>query len=238
MRLTETIKYYIHRILPRRVNDALNKLRTRKLRNRSPKEIFTDYFHKNKWGGIDSVSGPGSDNSQTVIVKQAISQILKEYRISTILDIPCGDFNWMKQVDFGDATYIGADIVPELIKNNSMYANDKTKFQVIDLINESLPKSDLVIVRDCFIHFSNGDVLKSLRNIINSGSTYLLTTTFTDRSFNGDILTGQWRAINLQIKPFSFGNPRMIINEGCTEEDGKYSDKSLSLWKISEISLS
>lgn len=235
MRLIDKIKYYTHKILPRRINDELKNFQARKLRNRTPREIFTDYFHKNYWGGAESVSGPGSDDSQTAVVKQAISQILREYRVSTILDIPCGDFNWMRQVDLGNSKYMGADIVPELIEKNKRHVNDRIKFQVIDLINESLAKADLIIVRDCFIHFSNADVHKSLRNIVDSGSTYLLTTTFTDRPVNGDIFTGQWRAINLQQEPFYFGTPIILINEGCTEEDGKYSDKSLGLWKISEI---
>ena len=40
-----------------------------------------------------------------------------------MLDIPCGDFYWMKEVDLKDIEYIGADIVDELIKKN----NDKFK---------------------------------------------------------------------------------------------------------------
>jgi hypothetical protein len=34
-----------------------------------------------------------------------------------LLDIPCGDFNWMKLLNLG-VDYIGADIVGELIAEN------------------------------------------------------------------------------------------------------------------------
>jgi hypothetical protein len=63
----------------------------------------------------------------------------------------------------------------------------------------------------------------------------LLTTTFTEHPQNQDILTGQWREINLELEPFSLPKPLLPVNEECTEADGKYADKSLGLWRISEI---
>ena len=79
------------------------------------------------------------------------------------------------------------------------------------------------------------DALAALKNIKRSGSRYLLTTTFTERDSNMDIQTGQWRPLNMLKPPFSFPSPIMIINEKCTEGDGSWGDKSLGLWKISDI---
>ena len=48
-----------------------------------------------------------------------------------------------------------------------------------DIVSEPLPESyDLVISRHTTIHLKNGDVKKAVKNFINSGSKYLLTTTY------------------------------------------------------------
>jgi hypothetical protein len=41
-----------------------------------------------------------------------------------------------------------------------------------------------------------------------------------------------WRPLNLEIAPFNLGKPIALINEDSKERRGKYSDKSLGLWKI------
>ena len=68
-------------------------------------------------------------------------------------------------------------------------------------------------------------------------SKYLLTTTFTNRQLNEDITTGSWRTLNLQINPFRFPEPKIIINENCSEQDYKYIDKSLALYLIEDIKI-
>jgi hypothetical protein len=51
---------------------------------------------------------------------------------------------------------------------------------------------------------SVNDIFLALNNICESNSKYLLTTTFTERSCNADIATGQWRTLNLQIPLSTF----------------------------------
>ena len=73
--------------------------------------IFTEIYKKNQWGDKDTISGTGSNLIQTKLIIESIPNILKEYKISTILDIPCGDFYWMNNVNLNGINYIGADIV-------------------------------------------------------------------------------------------------------------------------------
>ena len=68
-----------------------------------------------------------------------------------------------------------------------------------------------------------------------SEATYLLTTIYTDRSDNKDIVTGQWRPLNLLAAPFELPEPLECINEGSTERNGIYADKSLLLWRIADL---
>ncbi|MDH3613213.1 MAG: class I SAM-dependent methyltransferase [Gammaproteobacteria bacterium] len=198
--------------------------------------IFT-YIHKKKlWAAIDSTSGPGSDRHQTRAITEALPQVFRDYNISTMLDIPCGDFCWMNRVDRADVDYLGADIVRDLIRENKQkYEKNDQRFQELNLITDRIPKVDLIFCRDCFVHFSFDDILSALRNICDSQSDLLLTTTFIGRQENFDILTGQWRPLNLAIAPFLLPGPLVVINEQCTEGNGKYEDKSLALWLIEDI---
>src|SRR5690242_11698377 len=72
---------------------------------------FTEIYQQNGFGGRESVSGPGSDLSQTAAVREALPALLKEIGARTLLDAPCGDYFWMKEARLDLERYIGADIV-------------------------------------------------------------------------------------------------------------------------------
>ena len=206
------------------------------LKSKNTEHVFTAIYRADSWHGKDSVSGPGSEIEQTKVVINELPTLLKKINISKMLDIPCGDFHWMKNVDLSGIDYIGADVVKKIIINNrENYARDGISFQHLNLIEDKLPKVDLVFCRDCLVHFSNANVLLALKNIFDSQSEYLLTTTFIDRKENQDINTGQWRALNLELPPFMLPKPIEIIVEENTESDGAYKDKALGLWRISDI---
>jgi len=201
-------------------------------------EIFTKIYNENYWGDVDSISGAGSNLYQTKIIINSLPNILKQYKISTILDIPCGDFYWMNKVNLNGINYIGVDIVGELVELNiKNYKSNNISFKKLNLVEDSLPKVDLIFCRDCLVHFSFENIYKSIINICNSQSKYFMTTTFTEREKNVDIETGQWRPLNFRKSPFYFPNPIQIINEECTENDNIYCDKSLGLWNINDIQL-
>jgi len=150
--------------------------------------------------------------------------------------VPCGDFHWFSKTDLELDSYIGGDIIQEIIeKNNQLYRNNWRSFKKLDLIADPLPFADLLHCRDCLVHLSFEDILNAIHNFRNSRITYLLTTTFPECQQNEDITTGDWRIINLEKPPFNFPSPLKIINEKCTEGDGSYADKSLGLWKISDL---
>ena len=64
---------------------------------------------------------------------------------------------------------------------------------------------------------------------------YMLTTILAERTVNRDIVTGQWRTLNLRIAPFNLPEPREIIVEACTGGDGTSQDKALDSRKIAGI---
>ena len=233
----------LFKILAKKIPGAVNLYRSLRggvlslcSKNNGHKNIFTDIFNGNKFGGKDSISGPGSDLWQTRVIIKELPPLFRELRVSTLLDIPCGDFHWMNEVELDEIEYIGADIVKDLIKKNKKNYERKTiHFKHLSLIDDKLPKVDLILCRDCLVHLPFKDIWQTLRNICLSKSEYLLTTTFPAREENRDILIGQWRPLNLQLPPFSFPEPLKIMNEACKENAGAYSDKSLGLWQVKEL---
>jgi hypothetical protein len=201
-----------------------------------PKRVFLDIYSKNAWGGVESRSGSGSSLEQTRRIREELPGVIRDIGIKSVLDIPCGDFYWMKAVCLEVDKYIGADIIEQLIEHNRrLYAGSNRSFIVLDIMKDHLPTVDLIFTRDCLVHFSIRDIGRTIQNIKRSNSKYLLTTTFTAQEQNADIATGEWRPLNLQRPPFNFPEPIAVINENCTELDGRYPDKSLALWPIAKV---
>lgn len=209
----------------------------------SDKEIFTRYYENNTWGGKESVSGPGSDTNSTVQLAKELTVLLKALNVKTFLDAPCGDFNWMKNVDLTNIKYSGADIVDDLIvKNNEKYASENIEFSVMDIVKDTFKEYDLIMIRDALVHLTNAQVISVLNNVKQSNTKYLLTThhawrddsVFPEKNRNNvDIKTGQWRRINLQEVPFFFPTPIKVIVEGNT--NSKDLDKCLALYLVEDI---
>lgn len=198
-----------------------------------PERIFTRYYQINRWGDDESVSGAGSNLQQTAEVRRVLPGLLAELGVQSLLDVPCGDFNWLKLVPL-DVDYIGGDIVAELVaRNEAEYGNERRRFLRLDLLEDALPVVDLIFCRDCLVHLSEAHVCRALANIRASGATYLLTTTFPARQVNEDIPTGWWRPLNLCRPPFNFPTPLRLIDEQCPNPD--YPDKHLGLWRVADI---
>jgi SAM-dependent methyltransferase len=195
--------------------------------------VFTRKFRRHVRQAMESVSGPGSDLRQTQAIRARLPQLLQSLNVRSLLDVPCGDFHWMRLVET-DADYVGADIVAELIERNQRaYGSERRRFICIDLCRDALPRADLVLCRDCLVHLPNRDVARALANIRQSGATYLLTTTFVERAGNPDIATGKWRPLNLQRPPFDLPAPLDLIDE-C-HPSAEYRDKRLALWRLDAV---
>ena len=201
--------------------------------SKTVEEIFTETFRKRYWRSKESVSGRGAELSQTAVLRAELPQLLRQFGIKSLLDLPCGDFNWMQHVDLQNIQYTGGDIVDSLVvQNQAKYRNAQRTFLHLDLLTDVLPDADCILVRDCLVHFSIAHIKQALANIKRSNITYLLTTSFPNLEKNEDIQTGYWRPLNLQKAPLFFPEPLYCLNEGCTEENGAFADKSLCLWKI------
>src|SRR5262245_21371509 len=126
-------------------------------------------------GPTESVSGPGSAIGATVTIREALASLMKELNVKSVFDAACGDFNWMKEVDLGEATYEGVDIVPAIVETvRQKYGGPLRRFRVLDIVEGPIPRVDLILCRDVLIHLPDREALKVLENISASGSKYLL----------------------------------------------------------------
>lgn len=239
-----SIKKYIKNRLPPRILDLLAALNYQgsksRFRNMTIEEVFSQIYRTNQWGkNKETRSWPGSSTEQTKKLIDTLDILFANLQIQTILDIPCGDFNWIRNLELSTLQYIGADIVKDIIlQNKSAYETEKIQFEHKDLTKDFLPKTDLVINRDCLVHFCFDDIKKAITNVINSNSTYLLTTTFPRQTHNYDIVTGDWRPINLQLSPFYFPKPLQMITETFEPEFEKENKgKALALWAVADLKL-
>ena len=218
----------IYRMLQRRSGQRLAK------RFATAEDRFKHIYETNHWDEAESVSGPGSTLEETEPIRRALPAMLAELGAASLLDLPCGDFHWMQHTDLSGIDYIGGDLVGELIeRNRAQHARDGVAFRKLDLVHDTLPAVDAVLCRDCLVHLSFADAQAALANIARSGAKWLLTTSFPDVTRNDDIVTGQWRPINLMLSPFNLPESKKVITENCTETE--FADKTLSLWAVESL---
>ncbi len=192
-------------------------------------KIFTDKYINNSWKGSESKSGPGSSLNRNLLLLEKLENFVFDNNIKTIIDCGCGDFNWMKKFNFSlIEKYVGVDVVNPVIKNNNdKYSNDIISFTNSNLIEDDIDKFDLILCKDVLFHLSYDDSLSCLNNFKRSNSTFLISTTF-DKFKNKDIISGDWRPINLETEPFLLGSP-LIYWHNIEKNDN---NKGLAVWKL------
>lgn len=206
----------------------------------SPEDRFTWIYQNNHWISDESASGLGSTLQYTENLRRELPGLFERFSIRRIFDAPCGDFNWMRhllQTVGPRVSYTGGDIVRPLIDaHNEHYSSDTVRFIHIDLITGTLPQADLMICRDCLFHLSFADTRSVLRNFLDSGIPYLLTTTHThlEDFSNKDIATGDFRLINLYAAPYHFPrDPLMVIQDWVAPDP----ERTMCLWSRDQVAL-
>ena len=195
------------------------------------KKVFTSIYKSHHWVQDEdilpseniSVSGHGSNinTEQFINLKKNFNDFIHDYKIESILDMPCGDFLWMKEIlKDKKINYLGIDIVRELIeKNNKKFQNNDINFENHDIVKYSPRKSfDLIIIRDLFIHIDNSDILEILNKIKNIDFKFIALNSY-DNKINTNVIIGKHRKINLLNHPFNLKKPFYLFKD---YENDKY----------------
>jgi hypothetical protein len=207
-----------------------NKNKKEIFNKNSQKERFELIYKTNFWSSKESVSGLGSEQINTINAKKGIVNIINEYKINSILDAPCGDFNWIKDILNDDVKYIGADIVKDLVDRNLIkFYKKNINFIQLDVTTDNLPDADLMICRDCLIHLSFKSIKLFLQNIKKSNIKFILLTSYKLKNSqkkirNLDIIDGEFREIDMNEPPFSLPEPisQILDKDEQTKKSGYY----------------
>lgn len=122
------------------INERLNEIEDNmkvinEILNLENKIVFIKIYKTNYWGSKESFSGQGAELKSTETLRNRLIDIVKNYNIKSILYIPCGDFNWMKEIVNNFESYTGHDIVSEIVEaNNNKYSNENIKFKVLNIM--------------------------------------------------------------------------------------------------------
>jgi hypothetical protein len=193
------------------------------------REVFENIYTRNAWGSQETRSGLGSTRASTHELRRRIPPLFRLLGISQVVDLGCGDCNWISPIIGLFARYVGIDVVPALVEENrKRFAGlAGVEFQMPALLTDGLPKGDVIIVRDVMPHLPNAMIFRLLRQIKDSGSKYLLATSFVSGA-NSDVVLGNWRILNLEAPPYALPAPPVVIGEAVA-------GKTLALWPVADI---
>lgn len=196
-------------------------------------ERFAAIYKNRVWltgRAAGSLSGLGSDFANTQNVRHGLSQLLESLHTRSLLDIGCGDFTWMKEVRLL-CEYIGLDIVEEVVRaNNACYRSEERSFQVLDATADPLPRADTVLCREVLFHLSFRDIWRVFKNVRKSSASFLIATNDNDLKYNADILSGDFRMLNLHKSPFYLPSPQQSIPDAAVVEG-----RTLAAWRIADL---
>jgi SAM-dependent methyltransferase len=203
----------------------------------SLRERFQRIHDTNLWGAAESISGLGSELDATAVLRAELPDLLRQLGVRRLLDAPCGDGGWIATADLG-VSVTGVDVVPDLIEALQRRGDPNRDYLLADVTCDPLPPADAILCRDCLVHFSFANIAGAIENFRRTGATWLITTTFPEWQTNVDCEDGDWRALNFERAPFEWGVPRELLNENCMEADGGWRDKSLGVWRLSDVAIS
>jgi len=131
----------------------------------STREAFSEIYASNLWGGKPGEirSGSGSTETHALEYAQLVKSFVAEHDIRSIVDVGCGDFLLGSKFATAVESYLGVDIVPDVVKtNNAKFGSGSVRFECLDAIEDPLPKADLCLIRQVLQHLSNEQIMQIL----------------------------------------------------------------------------
>ena len=218
----------------KRIKNKIRYIRyQRAISTDSVEDRFSNIYKKKLWfRNGESQSGSGSTLEATKQLREELPEILIKLKCNTLLDLGCGDFNWMKEVKL-PCNYIGVDIVKSVIENNKVqYASESVQFMHINPGNEPLPSSDVILCREVLFHLSLDDCYSILQNMLQSGASHIIITNHKETVLNKDIRSGEFRNLNMRSAPFNFPEPKISM-----KDDQISRSRTLDVWSVKDIKL-
>lgn len=164
-------------------------------------QFFSRIYDESLWPG--GGSGYGSHPVNSVDYMRFVSEFLTENKVRSIVDLGCGDWQFSRFFDFGNASYTGFDVVPSVISANiKSYARSGVEFRHFSSLAD-LPSADLLLCKDVLQHLPNDIVTQYLAAFRKKFKFALITNDGAPADLvNSDIPISGWRPVRLDQAPF------------------------------------
>ena len=199
--------------------------------------VFTGIYEHKVWSAAGGGSGAGSTLAYTIGARHILDEVVSAHNITSIADVPCGSFHWMKNwmKNHSEIDYTGIDIVD--LGLASQHAGDANLHFLTGDISAPypLPPVDLVLSRDALQHLPLSLIFGTLRNVRSADPRFFLVGSYPEAAAgNADIPIGEYFPIDLARPPFSLGAPEVDFPEHTP--DGKhlylYTRAQMRAWQL------
>lgn len=171
-----------------------------------------------------------------------LDRCLGQFPIRSILDLGCGDWNWMRHFvplhgQNKDIEYVGWDAEQTPVAwLNETSGRSNIHFEARDICTEPLPSADLVILRDVLFHLQPAIVNSILQRVKNDHG-FLAATSFN--SYQDPLAPREYLRIDgwlfgvLNVNDPAFGLADRQVDQ-VVEPAGKHSgyDRYLNLYDL------
>jgi hypothetical protein len=183
-------------------------------------ETFQHIYAANAW---QYGSGYGSLPQNTVGYRLFLQKFVRERHVRSVLDVGCGDWQFSRLMDWNGIDYLGVDIVPSVIEQDTdKYATDGIRFQQ-GSATEELPTADLLVIREVLQHLPYGAIFAFLQKNALSGR-YRFVLMSNEMNHPGELNTdakagGQVpaRGLDLSAPPFNVPGLKIMYTHGETQ---------------------
>lgn len=171
--------------------------------NNDLSSAFRTIYENNEWS---NGSGPGSFASLNNDLFGYMSGVLEREGVRSIADVGCGDFQLFRDFDFASRSYLGLDVVEDLVaKNAKTYGKEGVLFQAMPESLANLPVADLYILKDVLIHLSNVESARLLVHILSKCRYAIIVnnTAVLPSDYNREVAIGGFRPVDVSLAPFN-----------------------------------
>jgi hypothetical protein len=188
---------------------------------------FGSVFRHNVWGSDESVSGPGSERGVTEGARAAVASAIAVTSAKTLVDVGCGDVNWLDDEVIAGVSYTGLDIVEGVVAVAAKRW-PRRSFRVSDAVVDDVGAHDLALVRDVVIHLPIEQVRLLVKNLRRNGVKWLLASTYPGIESRDTFISG-YSQKNLEEPRFGLGTATALWRETL---GGGEENRHLGLWRL------
>lgn len=201
----------------------LHRMRRRNA-SRSAAEVFSEIYARGRWGtgsGGAFDSGTGSRGVAADRYAEAISRVAARLGARSAVDIGCGDFRVADRFVNVFDSYVGVDVVADLIaRNAAQKSRPGVEFRLLDATRADPPDADVCLIRQVLQHLSNDQIGAILRRCLKYAAVVVTehwpapaaaTRPNVDKPHGPDtrLDTGSW--VDLAAPPFHCRNLTEIL---------------------------